>query len=183
MACELGLSGSPVGPQPLLWIGLGADPESGKAPSALGMETKMRLQEKGTRFFSTRPLVDNVVQHKRPIVEREVVFWRARGPGPKFGSVWCFGRTCRPVLSVQLLGFLQGHPGVFFSWACSCGSSYVGALFGITTSTHSSPFSQPSARDKESLVAVSSVGQHFAASYKAGNCEGWENSTLLKFVK
>lgn len=83
---------------------------------------------KGTRFFSTQPLVDNVVLHKRPIVEQEVVFWRAGGSGPKFGSVWCFGRICRPVFSVQLLGFLLGLPGIFFSWVCPCGSSYAGAL-------------------------------------------------------
>lgn len=59
------------------------------------------------------------MQHKRPIVEQEVVFWRAGGPGPKFGSVWCFGRIYRPVFSVPLLGFLLGLPGIFFSPGCA----------------------------------------------------------------
>lgn len=76
-------------------------------------------------IFSTQPFMGNVVRHKRPIVEQEVVFWKARGPGLKFASVWCFGRTCRPVFSVQLLDFLQGLSGMCFPWVCPCGSSYV----------------------------------------------------------
>lgn len=71
-----------------------------ESPVHPGLEATMSLQVKGIRFFSTQPLVDNVVQHKRPIVEQEVVFWRVRGPGLKFGSGWCFGRTCRPLFSV-----------------------------------------------------------------------------------
>lgn len=35
----------------------------------------------GTRFFFAQPVVDNVVQHKRSIVEQEVVFWRAQAEG------------------------------------------------------------------------------------------------------
>lgn len=109
--------------------------------STLGLESRMRLQVKGTRFFSTQPLVDNVVQHKRPIVEQEVVFWRAGGPGPKFGSVWCFGRICRPVFSVQLVGFLLGLPGIFFLLGVPMRLQLRGR-FGMPTSTHLCPFTR-----------------------------------------
>lgn len=88
----------------------------------------MRLQVKETSFFfffPTQPLLDKAVQHKRPIVEQEIVFWRVRGPRLKFGSVWCFGR--RYFLSSSWI-FCPGLPGMFYSWVCPCSSCYVQAL-------------------------------------------------------
>lgn len=42
----------------------------------------------------------------------------------------------------------------------------------VTSELWHDHFSQPFAGDKESQVAVSSVGLHFTDSYKAGNCDG-----------
>lgn len=45
----------------------------------------------GTGFFSTQPSVDNVVQHKRSVVEQEVVFRRARAEGRNLGQSGALG--------------------------------------------------------------------------------------------
>lgn len=85
------------------------------------------------------------------------------------------------MFSVQLLRVLQGRPGgFFFFFFLSPGRAHVAP---VTLELWHDHFSQPFAGDKESQVVVSSVGQHFTDSYKAGNCDGWGDSVLHNFVK
>lgn len=144
----------------------------GISPVHPGPEATVRLQVKETRFVcSSHPALAGcwAVQHKMPIVEQEIVFWRVRGP---LAEIWVSLVLWEEVFLVW--GSWIFGPGLHFWCFLFLGVPVQLLLrpgFGMTVSTHCVPFLSHWA---ENCHACASVGWHstLLALTALGNCEG-----------